>query len=301
MSVGSMIPSCILSIYKCSCNHAQFVAYKTHIYWFIITYNFGEDMFENQIVAITGATGGIGRAIAEMFIAQGAKVAISDRSSPDAVAKEIGAQAYGCDVSKDENVIAFIDAVEADLGPIDVFVSNAGVGFGDGPHVAGASNKGWELSWQVNVMSSVYAARCLMPRWLEEKRGRFIITASAAGLLNQVGSASYTATKHAAVAFAESIAIEHAHHGVKAHCICPQYVRTNMTKGMEMAENGQDELLEPVDVSNALLAAMKTDSFLVLPHKVVKKYTMGRAHDHDAWLDGMNKYRQSIKSENIPL
>jgi len=258
-------------------------------------------MFENQIVAVTGAAGGIGRAIAEMFIAQGAKVAISDRRRPDVTAQEIGAKAYECDVSKSENLNAFIDAVEADLGPIDVFVSNAGVGFGNGPHVAGGSDKSWELSWQVNVMSSVYAARRLMPRWLEDKRGRFIITASAAGLLNQIGSASYTATKHAAVAFAESIAIEHADAGIKAHCVCPQYVRTNMTKGMKMAENGQDDLLEPVNVSNALLEAMKNDEFLVLPHKIVKKYAMGRAHDHDAWLDGMIKFRRSLKDENIPL
>jgi len=258
-------------------------------------------MFKNQIVAITGASGGIGRAMAEMFIAQGARVAISDRNIPAQTAADIGAKAYECDVSKDENVIAFIDAVEADLGPVDVFVSNAGVGFGNGDHVAGASNKAWELSWQVNVMSSVYAARRLMPRWLDEKKGRFIITASAAGLLNQVGSSSYSVTKHAAVAFADSIAIEHADQGVKVHCVCPQYVRTNMTKGMEMAENGQDALLEPVDVSNALLEAMQNDRFLVLPHKVVKKYTMGRAHDHDAWLEGMVKFRQSLSAQNLPL
>lgn len=258
-------------------------------------------MFENQIVAVTGATSGIGRAIAEMFIAQGAKVAISDRASPDLTAKDIGAHAYECDVSKEENVIAFIDSVESDLGPVDVFVSNAGVGFGNGDHVAGGHNKSWELSWQVNVMSSVYAARRLMPRWLDEKRGRFIITASAAGILNQVGSSSYTVTKHAAVAFADSIAIEHGDAGINVHCICPQYVRTNMTKGMEMAENGQDELLEPADISNALLESMKNDEFLVLPHKIVKKYAVGRARDHDAWLEGMVKFRQSLGSKNLPL
>lgn len=258
-------------------------------------------MFDNQIIAITGASGGIGRAVAEMFISQGAKVAISDREAPTATANEIGAKAYACDVSKDENVVAFIDAVEADMGPIDVFVSNAGVGFGDGRYVGGAENKKWELSWQVNVMGSVYAARRLMPRWVEEKTGRFIITASAAGLLNQIGSASYTVTKHAAVALADSIAIAHADDGVKVHCICPQYVRTNMTKGMKMAEEGQDELLEPSDVANSLLDAMKQDEFLVLPHKIVHGYTVGRAQDHNMWLGGMVKFRRSLKTENIPL
>ena len=258
-------------------------------------------MFKDQIVAITGASGGIGRAMAQMFIAQGAKVAISDRGLPVDTAAEIGAKAYICDVSKEENVVAFIDAVEADLGPIDIFVSNAGVGFADGPHVAGTPNKQWELSWQINVMSSVYAARRLMPRWIERKSGRFIITASAAGLLSQIGSASYTVTKHAAVAFADSIAIEHADDGVKVHCICPQYVRTNMTKGMKMAEEHQDDLLEPVDVANALLEAIEKDEFLVLPHEVVHAYSVGRAKDHSGWLKGMVKFRRSLKPENMPL
>ena len=258
-------------------------------------------MFKDQIVAITGASGGIGRAMAQMFIAQGAKVAISDRGLPVDTAAEIGAKAYICDVSKEENVVAFIDAVEADLGPIDIFVSNAGVGFADGPHVAGTPNKQWELSWQINVMSSVYAARRLMPSWTARKSGRFIITASAAGLLSQIGSASYTVTKHAAVAFADSIAISHADDGIKVNCICPQYVRTNMTKGMRMAEEGQDDFLEPVDVANALLSAIKNDEFLVLPHEVVHAYSVGRAKDHSGWLKGMVKFRRSLKPENMPL
>jgi len=150
-------------------------------------------------------------------------------------------------------------------------------------------------------MSSVYAARRLIPYWTERKSGRFIITASAAGLLNQIGSASYTATKHAAVAFADSIAIEHADDGVQVHCICPQYVRTNMTKGLKMAEEGQDQLLEPVDVANSLLEAMKKDEFLVLPHKTVHDYTIGRAQDHTGWVKGMVRFRRSLKSENMPL
>ena len=258
-------------------------------------------MFDNQIVAITGASGGIGRAIAEMFIAQGAVVAISDRSSPDETAEQIGAKAYACDVSKDENVVAFIDAVEADLGPIDIYVSNAGVGFPDGPYVGGATNKQWELSWQINVMSSVYAVRRLMPRWVEEKSGRFIITASSAGLLNQVGSAGYTSTKHAAVAFADSIAITHADDGIKVNCICPQYVKTNMTKGMANLIEGQGELLEPSDVSAALLEAIKADEFLVLPHKDVRGYAIGRAKEHTRWIRGMASYFRNLSKDNLPL
>ena len=134
---------------------------------------------------------------------------------------------------------------------------SAGVGFPDGRYVGGATNKQWELSWQVNVMSSLYAVRRLMPRWVDEKSGRFIITASSAGLLNQVGSAGYTSTKHAAVALADSIAITHVDDGIKVNCICPQYVRTNMTKDMASLVEGQGQLLEPSDVSASLLEAIK--------------------------------------------
>lgn len=253
-------------------------------------------MFKNKTVAVTGATGGIGRAIGQMFVEQGAKVALSDLSPPTESALAIGGQAkaYACDVSFEPSVIDFIDRVEADLGPIDIFVSNAGVGAGNGPHVGGGSNESWETSWQVNVMGSVYAARKLMPGWLERGDGRFIITASAAGLLNQVGSASYSATKHAAVSFAESIAIEHGDDGVHSHCICPQYVRTNMTAGVDFS--GQREaLIEPEDVAETLRKAIADEKFLVLPHPIAQKYYIARAHDPDAWLGGMRKMLAKLK------
>ncbi|GGX58702.1 dehydrogenase [Litorimonas cladophorae] len=251
-------------------------------------------MFKNQIIAITGASGGIGRGIAEMFIAEGAKVAISDLSLPSQVATEIGATPFVCDVSDEASVKDFIHRVEAELGPIDVYVSNAGVGSGNGRFVAAASNESWEQAWQVNVMGSVYAARELMPNWVKRKSGRFVITASAAGLLNQIGSASYSSTKHAAVSLAESIAIEHSDDGIKSNCICPQYVRSNMTKGMSMAEGSQDGLLEPKDVANALKAAIIADEFFVFPHPVVQKYFINRAMHPDAYLSGMRKLKAKV-------
>lgn len=251
-------------------------------------------MFENKIVAITGASGGIGRAIGEMFAQNGAKVALSDLSPPQEAAADIGGNAYVCDVSSEESVKAFIDQVEADLGPVDVYISNAGIGDGNGPHVAGGTNESWEASWQVNVMGSVYAARRLMPSWLERGEGRFVITASAAGLLNQVGSASYSATKHAAVSFAESIAIEHGDDGVKSHCICPQYVRTNMTAGTDFSGQ-REKLLEPEDVAEALRKAIEDDKFLVLPHPVAGEYYAYRAANPDAWLAGMRKMLAKLK------
>lgn len=251
-------------------------------------------MFKNQIIAITGASGGIGRGLAEMLVAEGAQVAISDLTLPTQTANEIGAKAYICDVSDEKSVESFIDAVETDLGQIDVYISNAGIGAENGDYVADASNEDWQKTWEVNVMGSVYAARALMPAWIERGSGRFVITASAAGVLNQIGSASYSCTKHAAVSFAESIAIEHGDQGIKSHCICPQYVRSNMTKGMAIAENFQDGLLEPKDVAAAFKAAVEADEFFVFPHKVVKDYFINRAMHPDAYLSGMRKLKAKV-------
>lgn len=257
-------------------------------------------MFKDQSIAITGASGGIGRAIAEMFIAQGAKVVISDREAPDATAAEIGALSIACDVTDEEQIKNFIDMAEAANGPIDVFVSNAGVGYGDGAHAGGASNDAWNLSWQVNVMSSVYASRALLPEWVERGSGRFVITASAAGLLSQIGSASYTATKHAAVGLAETMAITHKEHGISVHCICPQYVKTNMTKGFAMAEESKDGLLEPSDVASALLKSCETDEFLVLSHPIVGEYFKNKADDYQRYVGGMARLKSKMGNDTLP-
>ncbi|WP_409434019.1 SDR family oxidoreductase [Litorimonas sp. RW-G-Af-16] len=257
-------------------------------------------MFKNKNVVVTGASGGIGKAIAEMFIQNGATVAISDLSSPDATAREIGAIAFACDVSKEADVIAFLEAAEEAMGPVDVFVANAGVGFGDPKHAAGASNDDWELSWQVNVMGAVYGARALLPKMQARGEGRIVITASAAGLLSQIGSSSYTATKHAAVGLAESIAIRHWDQGIRTHCICPQYVRTNMTKGMAMAEGHQDGLLEPADVADALKIAIEEERFLVLSHPIVGEYFKQKAMDYEGYISGMNKLKQKLGAEQLP-
>ena len=258
-------------------------------------------MFTGKSVAITGATGGIGRAIAEMFIAGGAKVAISDLANPAETADTTGAIGFKCDVSVEAHIDEFIDNASAANGPVDIFVANAGVGYGDENHAAGASNEAWESSWKINVMQSVWAARTLLPQWKERGEGRLVVTASAAGLMAQIGSASYTATKHAVEAFAEQVAFEHAHQGVKVNCISPQCVLTNMPKGFAMAENSPDGFLEPSDVANALKLAIEENRFLVLPHPVVGDYFKHRATDVDAYIAGMAKLKSKLKAETLPL
>jgi len=261
-------------------------------------------MFSNKIVAVTGAAGGIGLGIAKMFAENGATVALSDLKAPSEQAVKLGGKAYACDVGNEDSVKAYIEQANSDLGQIDIYISNAGVGFGDGPNgeVAGGDNQSWETSWQVNVMGSVYAARALVPQWIKRGQGgRFVITASAAGLLSQIGSASYTVTKHAAVGLAESIAIAHRKDGVFANCICPQYVRSNMTKGQKFAEESKDGYLEPSDVAAALKAAIENDEFLVLSHPVVGDYFKGKAMDYNRYIHGMVKLKSKINPQDLPL
>jgi NAD(P)-dependent dehydrogenase (short-subunit alcohol dehydrogenase family) len=261
-------------------------------------------MISNQSVAVTGAAGGIGRAIAEKCIAMGAKVAISDINQEAVLAtgKEIGAEAFVCDVGDESSMQNFINAAEVANGPIDMFVSNAGVGFPDlpGKHAAGGSNESWEKSWQINTMANVYASRALLPGWIERKSGRFVVTASAAGLLAQIGTASYTVTKHAALGFAEYMAIMHKDDGINVHCICPQYVKTNMTKGMKVVEEGPDKHIEASDVANALLEAMKNEEFLVLPHPVIGQYFQSKAANIDRYIGGMAKQKRLADIGHVP-
>jgi len=252
-------------------------------------------------VAVTGAAGGIGRAFADMFLAEGAKVSISDLNMPETSGQD-NLSGFVCDVGNEDAVVSFIEGAEAANGPIDIFIANAGVGFSDGPDgAASADNHAWETSWAVNVMGAVYASRKLLPGWKARGSGRFVIVASAAGLLNQIGSASYSATKHAAVGFAEAIAIEHKADGISAHVVCPQYVRTNMTKGMGFAENNKDGLLEPSDVANALKTSIEKDEFMVLSHPVVGEYFKAKAMAYDRYIDGMVKLRSKVSAEDVKL
>lgn len=244
---------------------------------------------KDKIVVVTGAASGIGRALAIRFKAEGAKLVVcSDRNADGvkATAAEVGGPAFVTDVSKEEDIKTLIERVEAEHGPIDLFCSNAGIGIGGGAEV---SNEGWQRIWDINVMAHVWAARHLLPRMIARGGGYLFSTASAAGLLSQVGSAPYAVTKHAAVALAEWLALTHGDQGIKVSVLCPQAVRTAMTAGNPDGVASVDGMLEPEDVAEACVRTIEAETFLVLPHPEVLTYMRRKTENYDRWIGGMRK------------
>jgi NAD(P)-dependent dehydrogenase (short-subunit alcohol dehydrogenase family) len=252
-------------------------------------------LVKDRIVVVTGAASGIGRALARRFAAEGAKLVVcSDRNGEGAkaVADEIGGVAFTTNVGKEEDIKHLIDTVEAQHGPIDLFCSNAGIGVGGG---AETSNEHWQRIWDINVMAHVWAARHLVPLMVARGGGYLFSTASAAGLLSQIGSAPYAVTKHAAVALAEWLSITHGDDGIKVTVLCPQAVRTAMTAGNPDGVASVDGMLEPEDVAGTCLEAIEAERFLVLPHPEVLDYMRRKTNDYDRWLGGMRKLNRRFR------
>jgi NAD(P)-dependent dehydrogenase (short-subunit alcohol dehydrogenase family) len=258
----------------------------------------------DKIAVITGGGGGIGRALGRRFASEGARAVVLADLNGDAAeeaAASIGAQARGvaCDVADDAAVAALIDDVERREGPIDLYCSNAGIARNLD---VDASDEQWNEMWRVNVMSTVVAARHLLPRWVERKAGYLMVTASAAGLLTTLGDAGYSATKHAAVGLAEWIAITYGDRGIKVSCLCPQGVRTNMvfgpgTDGTLGAEQVRRlGVIEPEEVAEAVVHALRDERFLILPHPEVATYFRAKAENHDRWLGGMRKFQRQFEN-----
>ena len=250
----------------------------------------------DKTIAVTGAASGIGKALAGAFARSGAKfVACADKNFDDArsVALNISGKAFPVDVSKEEDIKAMIDTVESEYGPIDLFCSNAGIAYGGGAEV---DNVKWQNIWDVNLMAHVWAARHLVPRMIERGGGYLLNTASAAGLLSQIGSAPYAVTKHAAVGLAEWLAITHGDQGIKVSVLCPQAVRTKMTAGNEGGVASLDGMMEPDIVAQVCLDAIKAEQFLITPHTEVRDYMQNKTRDYERWIGGMRKLNRQYSS-----
>ena len=250
-------------------------------------------MFDGKCMVITGAGSGIGAALARRAASLGARVCVSDIDADraDAVAEEIGGLSQPCDVRDETQVQALIARAGDAFGPVDIHVSNAGLGRGEPGHAASAPDAVWTLNWQVHVMAHVYAARALLPGMIARGSGYLVNVASAAGLLNQMGDAAYSATKHAAVSFAESLAITHGHQGIGVSVVCPQYVATPLLGLGDADAASRASLLTADDVARAITDGMAAGRFLILPHPVVRDYAAQRGQDHDRWITGMRMLR----------
>ena len=250
---------------------------------------------KDRIVVVTGAASGIGRALARKFAGEGAKLVVcADINGEGAAttAKEIGGIAFSTNVGKEADIKELIETVEAEHGPIALFCSNAGIGIGGGAEV---SDDRWQRIWDINVMAHVWAARHLVPRMIARGGGYLLNTASAAGLLSQIGSAPYAVTKHAAVGLAEWLAITHGDQGIKVSVLCPQAVRTAMTAGNAGGVASVDGMLEPEVVADACMRAIEAEDFLILPHPEVLEYMRRKAADYNRWIGGMKKLNRRFK------
>ena len=244
-----------------------------------------------KVVVVTGGANGIGRALCRRFAADGAKAVVVADLQLDAanqVATEIGGLAVRTDVSRESDVVNLVGQATQKFGAIDLFCSNAGVG------TAGsfdAPDADWERSWQVNLMAHVYAARAVLPAMLARGDGYLLQTVSAAGLLTQLGSAPYSVTKHAALGFAEWLAITYGDRGIKVSALCPMGVRTDMLRRAEFAGGAflRDSALEPEQVAESVIQALSEERFLILPHPEVAQYIQRKASDYERWLRSMRR------------
>jgi NAD(P)-dependent dehydrogenase (short-subunit alcohol dehydrogenase family) len=248
----------------------------------------------DKVVVVTGAAQGIGRALVVAAKEAGAKAVVAvdlDLKGAEETARMVDGHAFACDVSRDKDIQYVVDETEREVGPIDLFCSNAGIGgFGGDPaNAASAPNVSWQKAWDINVMAHVYAARVLLPRMIARGSGYFLNTVSAAGLLNQVGGAVYGTTKHAAIGFAENLAFTHRDQGIRVSVLCPQGVDTAMLKASGSGPQFNDGVITPEQCAAAAIAGIKAETFCILPHPVVLKYMQHKTSDYDRWISGMAK------------
>jgi NAD(P)-dependent dehydrogenase (short-subunit alcohol dehydrogenase family) len=249
-----------------------------------------------KVAVVTGGASGIGKALCRRFARDGAKavvVADLNEKGAKAVADQIHGMGVKCDVTVEADIRQVVALTERHYGPVDLLCSNAGIFFGDGPEgmATSLSNDRWQRMWEVNVLSHVYGARAVLPSMIERGGGYLLQTASAAGLLSQIGDAAYSTTKHAAIGFAESLAITHGEQGIKVSVLCPQGVDTPMLAGAQQSPQAGDGILAPEVVADAVIEGLAAERFLILPHPQVATYMQRKVSDYDRWLSGMRRLR----------
>src|SRR5512144_2156059 len=245
-----------------------------------------------KVAVITGGSGGIGRAMARAFLAEGAKavmLADLDAAAVATAARELGCDGMACDVTDEAQIVALVERTRKLHGPIDLFCSNAGAG-GQGV-LTDAPNSVWQKQWELHVMAHVYAARAVLPAMIERGSGYLLNTASAAGLLAALGSGPYTVTKSAAVKLAEFISITHGDDGIKVSVLCPQGVNTAMAP-RRLGDGQTDGIIEPEQLARTVVDALRAERFYVLPHPEVEEYVRRKGDDVDRWLLGMRRLRR---------
>lgn len=245
---------------------------------------------EGRVAVITGAANGIGAALARRFSTEGARALVLadvDTAHLAAVAEEVGGLALHCDVTDPKAIEHLVESAERDAGPIDLFCSNAGIALPGGVE---SPDDDWRRCIDVNLMAHVWATRAVVPRMISRGGGYLLHTASAAGLLTQLGSATYSVTKHGVVALAEWLAITHGDQGIKVSVLCPQAVRTNMIAGLEEGGvAGVNGVIEPEEVAEAVVDGLADERFLILPHPQVLDYYRRKGDDYDRWINGMRR------------
>ncbi len=262
---------------------------------------------EDKVAVVTGGAGGIGSALARRFVAEGARgvlVCDLDGRAAESVAADLGDAALGiaCDVSDEGDLERAVATALQTYGPIDLFCANAGVADEADER---SDDEVWERELAVNLRAHILAARRLIPAWLERGRGYFLSTASAAGLLTQVGSAPYAVTKHAAVAFAEWLSVTYGERGVRVSCLCPMGVNTGMLRPDDDAlpsavVKAAGRVLEPEDVAEVVVEGIREERFLILPHPEVLTFFQRKAGNYDRWLEGMRKLQATIGASRPP-
>ena len=253
-------------------------------------------IIKEKVAVITGGASGIGKAVAQKLVEEKASVvyvADVDEKTLNETASDIGATPISCDVSKEDNIKGLVAKVQNECGRVDIFMSNAGV-YNEGNETAEDSE--WMRNWSIHVMAHVYAARAVIPSMIRNKCGYLINTASAAGLLTHIDSATYSTTKHAAIGFAEYLSINYASKGIKVSVLCPQAVRTAMTQGREDSVASVDGMLEPSFLAEIVIESIQKEEFLILPHPQVLTYIQRKTADYERWLSGMRRFKE--KREN---